>query len=141
MPAFSLMMCGSCARAAVKHAQFGAAVLTNPWADGPTAASRSSLRRRWPEPVPEAIVLRLPQSLRDTHHHVLIATWLSCDVPREVGSNESQAVPKAAGKRRADDRAEGGGLSEGEVSDGGASVASSSVSKLARQARNGFDTR
>ena len=42
--------------------------------------------------------------------------------------------------RPADDRADGDGLSEGEVSDGGASVASS-VSKLARQARNGFDIR
>ena len=53
----------------------------------------------------------------------------------------------AGGKRRADDRAEGGEVSEGEVSegevsDGGASVASSSVSKLARhEARNGFDIR
>ena len=60
---------------------------------------------------------------------------------RMASHRESQAVPKAAGKRRADDRAEGGGLSEGEVSDGGASAASSSVSKLARQARNGFDIR
>ena len=54
--------------------------------------------------------------------------------------NEKSTVPKAAGKRRAEGRAEGG-LSEGEVSDGGASVASSSMSKLARQARNGFDIR
>ena len=50
---------------------------------------------------------------------------------RVANHRESQAVPKAAG----------GGLSEGEVSDGGASAASSSVSKLARQARNGFDIR
>ena len=60
---------------------------------------------------------------------------------RVASHRESQAVPKAAGKRRAEGRADGGGLSEGEVSDGGASVASSSVSKLARQARNGFDIR
>ena len=59
---------------------------------------------------------------------------------RIANHRESQATPKAAGKRRAEGRAEGG-LSEGEISDGGASVASSSMSKLARQARNGFDIR
>ena len=59
----------------------------------------------------------------------------------KVSHRESQATTKTAGKRRAEGRADGGGLSEGEVSDGGASAASSSMSKLARQARNGFDLR
>ena len=69
---------------------------------------------------------------------------------RKASHREAQAVPKATGKRPADerpaddrpadDRADDGGLSEGEVSEGGASVASS-ASKLARQVRNGFDIR
>ena len=54
-----------------------------------------------------------------------------------VASRRGTAAAAVAGKRRADaDSAE-----EGECSDTGASVASSSMSKLARQARNGFDIR
>ena len=57
---------------------------------------------------------------------------------RVARHRESQATPKTAGgKRRVGEES----AEEGELSDTGASVASSSVSKVARQVRNGFDIR
>ena len=55
---------------------------------------------------------------------------------REIAAGSAAGTP--GGKRRAAD------VEDGEISDGGASrasVASSSVSKLARKAQNGFDIR
>ena len=60
---------------------------------------------------------------------------------RRASASTLVAHPGAAtinGKRRVDGASS---AEEGEVSDGGASHASSSMSKLARKAQNGFDIR